>query len=103
MIKIRIGASERFFGEDGVEQWIAQQIRLRRNDDVHTAVEVYIEHDDINMRLSTPGSSRGGGGGRSFRPKEKEIYEIWLQKELNTEGFSPGNLISFLNQIKSFV
>ena len=62
-------------------------------------IKVSIKTGDIDMLLSTPDCGPGGGG-RSPKPKEKDIFDLWDKRGLNKSDFEVGQLIAFVNQIK---
>lgn len=98
MITIRIAEEERQL--DSVdEQWINQQINRRRADGQAVCVRVTVHEDGLDMVLSTPNCT-GGGGGRPPRPQEKEVFDLWNQRGLNDADFTGGNLVAFLKQLK---
>ena len=102
MITIRIGSSERTF-EQADTAWVVQQINRRKQDGQVICVQVIIHNDYLNMSLSTPNCSGAGGSGRPPNNEEQEIFDLWKKRGLNEEGFSVGDLISFLNQLKGVV
>lgn len=100
MIKIQIGSDERRY-EDASEQWITQQLRRRREDNVSTCVTVTINEPPLNMTLQTPGCSAGhGGGGRAPNDQERRIFDLWARLGLNEPNFTGGNIIAFVKQLR---
>lgn len=99
MIRIRIGDVERELASAD-EHWINQQINRRRADGQTVCVRVTVHEGDLNMVLSTPTCGASGGGGRSPRPQEKEVFDLWNQRGLNDADFTGGNLVAFLKQLK---
>jgi len=100
MITVRIGGSERSFTSDPDESWINQQINGRRADGQTVCVQVSIETDSINVRLTTPTCSGGGGGGRQPSEREREVLELWEKLKLNAANFHGGNVVAFLKQVR---
>ncbi len=101
MINIRIGSEEHKL-EEIDERWIADQIVRRRRDGERVCVQVRIDVDRIHIGLATPTCARGGGGlGRSLTTEERELVDLWHQLHLNTDEFSPGNVLAFVKRIAS--
>ena len=98
MIKVKIGDNEKDC-RDTTPQWINEQIKRRRDDGIPVCVQVRIDRSPLNFTLSTPGCSRGGGGGRPLNPDESHVHALWEKLHLNTPDFSGGDLIAFLKQI----
>lgn len=99
MITIRIGETEREISSAD-ESWINQQINRRRADDLTVCVKVIVKEGYLDMILLTPTCNASGGGGRSPRPREKSVFDLWNQRGLNEDNFAEGNLIAFLKQLK---
>lgn len=99
MINIKIGDTERELNRIS-ESWINQQINRRRADGHSVCVRVTIRQDQLNMTLSTP-NCPGRSGGRPPTRSEKQVFDLWDQKGLNSEKFTGGNLIAFLKQFKA--
>lgn len=102
MIKIRIGEAEKDLGSAD-ESWINQQINRRRADGLSVCVRVIVKEGDLDMILSTPTCGSSGSGGRTPRPCEKTVFNLWNQRGLNKSDFTGGNLIAFLKQLKHIV
>jgi hypothetical protein len=102
MSKIRIGNSEKELSEAS-ESWITQQVRDREHDGQSVCVQVILKDDGVDMILSTPQCSGGGGGGRQPNQKEREIFELWNDRHLSHTTWAVGNLIAFLKQLRKFV
>lgn len=98
MIKVKIGDSEKEY-PDASPQWINEQIKRRREDGIPVCVQVLIDRSPLDFTLSTPGCSRGGGGGRPLNAQESSVVALWEKLHLNTLDFSGGNLVAFLKQI----
>jgi hypothetical protein len=97
MITVWIGNTEKEL-RDVRESWINEQLNRRRRDDSYTCVQVVIDKPPLNMVLSTPNCSSNGGG-RPPNPQEQRIFELWEKFNLNSSGFTGGNLIAFLKQV----
>jgi len=104
MIQIIIGSSKRQFNSvrDIDESWIAQQVNRRQSDGQDVCVQVFIKKDSIDIRLSTPACSKGGGGRRP-RPQEEAIFDLWKERVLNQIDFSGGNVIAFFKQLRKLL
>ena len=101
MIQIIIGSSERQFNSvrDIDESWIAQQVNRRQSDGQNVCVRVFIKQDTIDIGLSTPACSKGGGGSRRPRPQEQAVFDLWRERGLNQADFGGGNVIAFFRQL----
>jgi hypothetical protein len=102
MIRVKIGMSD-YELKDVSADWINREINGRRRDGLPACVQVIIRDGRIDMGLSTPACSAGGGGGRPPTPQEKAILDIWNQQRLNTDDFSGGNVVAFLKQLERLV
>jgi hypothetical protein len=98
MLNITIGSETRKIG-DADPRWIHEQVDRRRAAGERVCVRIAVHEGDVNMVLSTPGCPMGCGGGRAPNPKEALIFELWEKLHLNTERFSGGNVIAFLEQL----
>ena len=100
MITVRIAGQERQWGnpDHTEESWITQQIIDRRSAGERVCATVGIITSYLNVGLSTPGCSFGGGGRRP-NADEVRIIDLWEQRGLNDPSFSPGNLIAFFRQL----
>lgn len=98
MITIKIGESERALG-DAEPSWINQQINRRREEGVSVCVRVTIHTQALNIVLTTPGCT-GGGGGRLPTRDEQAILDLWQERGLTRPEFTGGNLIAFLRQLE---
>jgi len=102
VITVRIGSDEKDMSDLLDESWINQQINRRRRDGEVVCVRVIIRDAGLDMILATP-SCGSGGGGRLPNAAEREIFELWGRRHLNTPGFSGGDVVSFLKQLRSLV
>jgi hypothetical protein len=103
MITVRIGTDEKDMSNSIDEQWINQEINRRRRDGETVCVRVTIHDADVQMMLSTPSCGGGGGAGRPPNVAEKEIFDLWAHRDLNQPGFTGGNVVAFLKQLRSLV
>lgn len=98
MIKIRIADVEKELASAD-EQWINQQINLRRADGQTVCVIVTVHEGALDMVLATP--TCGAGGGRRLpRPEESKVFDLWKKRGLDDENFTGGNVVAFLKQLK---
>ena len=102
MVKIKIGEIEKEWSEVD-EHWINQQINRRRADGLTVCVRVIVQKDDLNMILSTPACATSKMRGRTPRPREKELFDLWDKRGLNDADFTGGNLVAFLKQLKNIL
>ncbi len=75
--------------------------RTNEKQGLPVCVKVTIKSGDIDMILSTPSCVPSGDAGRPPRPKEKEIFDLWDKRGLNSDNFIIGQLNALLNQIKN--
>lgn len=80
------------------ESWVTRQITRRRKEGQPVCVTVHIQTSGVVVTLGTGDCPRGGGASRPPTDKEREIYEEWNAKGLNSADFNLGNLMSFLRQ-----
>jgi len=84
--------------------WLREQIEDRREDGVSVCVRVNVQSGTLNMELLSSGcSSSGTGGGRPPTPQEQEIFDLWEKRGMKKDDFNIGQLVAFLNQLKSHV
>lgn len=83
------------------ESWVHEQIKRRQKDGVPVCVRVFIQHDNVDIALSSGDCTKGGGGGRQANAKENRIFDLWEKLHLNSSPINSGNLIGFLKQISS--
>lgn len=102
MIRIRIGDQERDY-DSADENWINQQINRRRADGLQVCVRVTIHVGDMDMILSTPTCGTSAGDGRRARPSEREVFDLWNRRGLDSADFSGGNLVAFMKQLRRLV
>jgi hypothetical protein len=88
---------------DADEQWINQQINMRRQDGQNVCVRITIKEGDLDMVLATAACGNNGSGGRAPRPKEKRVFELWAERELDKQAFASGNIVAFLKQLKHYL
>ena len=74
----------------------------RRKDGVPVCVEVLIRKDGLELTLATNDCGLSGNG-KPLNSQEHEIVALWKKMQLNTDSFTGGNLIAFLNQDKTLV
>lgn len=99
MITIKIAEQERRL--DSIDpQWINQQINRCKEDGQPVCVRVSIRAPGIDIALATPTCGAGGGGGRPLSTAERHIVDLWTKLGLGEHGFTGGNVVAFLNQLK---
>lgn len=101
-VTVRIGQETRDL-EAANESWINDQLHRRRQDGQNVCVRVIVDADDVDIVLSTPGCATGGGGGRQATSAELGIFDLWDKLHLNQPGFTGGNLIAFLKQLRRMI
>jgi hypothetical protein len=102
MVTVRIGSETRQLGEAD-EGWINQQLARRRRDGQDVCVEVLVQTSGLNLKLATPGCGSVGGAGRPPNSNEREVFELWDKRGLDSSDFTGGNLVAFLKQLGRMV
>ncbi len=105
MIVIKIGSGERQFSSvsDIDESWINQQIRRRKDDGLDVCVQVSVQREAVDMRLSTPACKGYGGGNRRATEQEQGIFDLWDKHGLNAADFTGGKVIAFFKQLRKLL
>ena len=100
MVRIKIGHSERPATEAS-PSWIREHLDQAQRSGEPICVRVFIKSGSLDLVLSTPGcGSGGGGGGRAPNVQEREIFDLWAKRGLDSGDFSFGQLNAFLKQVK---
>ena len=103
MITIKIGTSERKHS-DHDEHWIAQMINRRKKDGQKSiCVKVAINEDNCTLTLSSGGCPKFPGTNWKPSNLQLKLIRLWEKHHLNEVDISPGNLISFLKQLPSYL
>ena len=102
MVRVKIGDMERELANADAH-WINQQINRRRADGQMICVRINVNTPEFNMGLATPTCESSGYGGRLPLPHEKEVFDLWKKKKLDSADFTGGNLVAFLNQLKNIL
>ena len=98
-VRIVIGSSERDINNID-PNWINKQVNRRRNEGVTVCVRIIIEEGDINLSLATSDCPSSGGVRRTLTEPEDEVLNLWNKLHLSESGFSFGNLVAFLKQLR---
>lgn len=96
---VKIGNEQRPLDEAN-ERWISEQLRRRKQDGASTCIQVYLKTSALDVVLSTADCPSGAGIPRPARPKEQEVFDLWKMFGLGGSGFTIGNLIAFLHQVR---
>lgn len=99
MSYVRIGDEQRNLA-DADQQWLGDQMRRRRAGGGSTCIQVSLKTSSINLLLSTPECGGGTGGGRVPTAQEQLLLDEWAKRGLNGEGYSVGDIISFLQEVR---
>jgi hypothetical protein len=81
---------------------IAPQINRRKENGQRMCVCVRIKTDDLFMTLSTA-QCPAGGATRPPTRLEARVFALWEKCGLQKEEFSGGQVVSFLQQVTSFM
>jgi hypothetical protein len=100
MIKVSVGGEEQVFGSGSVS-WIREKIMSRRETGQNVCVRVSISTPSVNLIFATPACGGGSGIQRELSNDEETVAELWKKRGLNSDRFDVGQLVAFLNQIKS--
>ena len=95
---IKINGDEREL-QDADAHWINSQINKREAAGETVCVRVTIHESGANLNLATLSCSQGGGGGRRANAKESDIIDRWNRLNLNSNEFSGGDVVAFVNQL----
>ena len=98
-VPVRVGQETRDL-EAASESWINDQLNRRREDGQNICVQVTVHAGGLQLALSTPGCASGGGGGRQPTSREMAVLDLWNKLHLNQVGFTGGNLVAFLKQLR---
>lgn len=99
MSYIRIGDEQRNIA-DADQQWLSEQLRRRRAAGGSTCIQVSLKTSSIDILLSTPECGGGGGGGRAPSTQERLLFDEWAKRGLGGAGYSVGDIISFLQEVR---
>jgi len=102
MKRIIIGTNEHKLC-DVTEGWIERHVRERQAEGQAVCAQVILKTESVNVALSTPQCSHGGGGGRHPNPREQEVLQIWNHHRLNEMNWTAGDFVSFVKQVRRFV
>ena len=84
--------------------WLEDQIGRRKRDNQPICVIVRIQEAGLDIKLATQAcGSSGGGGGRAPYPREKQIIDLWNEKNLSAGDFSAGLFFSFIQNLRRLV
>jgi hypothetical protein len=97
MIQIQIDNTIRNL-DDINKNWIIEQITNRRKKGTRFCLKVIIEMENINIALPTSDCPKSNGT-REATSKEKIVFELWDNLNLNQPDYNPRDLITFLNKI----
>lgn len=95
-IIVQVDGKERRWGEIGSD-WIAQQITGRRNDGCDVCTRIRVE--EAGATWSTANCPSGSGKAPSG-PLVDRINAVYSKFDLDEKGYSPGNVIAFIQQIE---
>lgn len=98
MIRVSVDGNTKSL-DDWSQSELRDAIEARRSVGKDVCVRVHIESGGLNLTVSTPACSSGGGG-RPPTPQENEIFTLWAQRGMNVNDFKVGQLTAFLNQVK---
>ena len=98
---LRIGDAERdLFQAD--EHWNISQIERRKTDQDRVGIEILVDLDNIQLRLTTPDIPVGGGT-RPPREEELATINLWGEMGLNEADYNGGKLIAFRSRLKKMI
>jgi hypothetical protein len=99
MTRVSIDGIERT-SEQVTPSWLREEIESRRKAGKNVCVRVTIKSGSLDLILGTPACASGGGGGRAPTPQEKELFDLWAKRGMNSNDFNVGQLTAFLSEIK---
>lgn len=101
MVTFEINGSRRS-GSEITPKWITEQFKIANTTGNLPCVRVEIDAPECKMPLRTPVCPQPvGGGGRAPTACEDQVFVLWDRNHLNTARYTQGNVIAFLNQLKS--
>lgn len=102
-VTIRIGDEQRSIG-DNYEAWISEQIRNRRKSGQKARIVIEIG-GDLALTFACEDSPTGGGGGgsRNYSLRQQGIIDLWFKHGLDKCPINPGEVISFLKQLRKLI
>ena len=102
MNRICIGNAERRL-EDADSQWIHEQLEARRRDAANTCVRVEIHVDGADAAVETPNYASYRGAAREPNALEKSLFDLWQRNRLRESGFTAGDLVAFVRQVRLLI
>jgi hypothetical protein len=102
MILITIGSADKPLVE-ATPDWINQQINRRRADGGSVCVRIRIDEPGVVMSLSTPECPLGNSNTRGPNERERRVFELWKQHDLDKPDATGGAVVSFLNRLSWFI
>jgi len=99
MISVSIAGEQKSLA-DVSERWVNKAINPSRARGLPICVQVLVQENDLNVRLTTPGCGEGGAGGRRPNAREAQVIKLWRTLGLSSGNFEGGNLIAFLKQLQ---
>ena len=86
------------------QSWLDDQISRRRRDNAPLCVIVRVQEPGLDIKLATQAcGSGGGGGGRAPYPREKQIIDLWTERNIASGDFSAGHFFSFIQHLRRLV
>lgn len=100
MVAIKIDSS-RVSLSDNYESWLADQINGRKKDSSPVVVEIDIHTNGVDLSFVAHDCPMNlGASSRVYSSREQAVIDLWQDKGLSGTGFSLGDLMSFLKQLK---
>lgn len=86
------------------QSWLDDQISRRKRDNAPLCVIVRVQEAGLDVILATQACNSGGGGGvRAPYPREKQIIDLWNERNLSPGDFSAGHFYSFIQHLRRLV
>lgn len=98
MIMVSIGGEEKDLA-DVSARWVNRAINPAKSQGLPVCVRVLVSEAGLNLRLSTPSCSSGGGG-RLPNEAEAGVIDLWRKLGLNSPNFDGGDVVAFLKQLQ---
>lgn len=100
MVTIKIGSSQISLS-DNYGSWLADQINGRKKDGSPVVVEIDIHDRGVDLSFVAHDCPMNlGTSSRVYSSSEQAVINLWQDKGLSGTGFSLGDLMSFLKQLK---
>lgn len=106
MIQMHIDSDTREFQlSDIPSDWVAQHINNRRRSGVIPCIKLLIREEDVRLWLSVGPCPAGslGGSPRELTKSERRVADFWDERVKRDEDVKVGEIMSFLQRLRSMI